>query len=166
MLCARVAFALFAASFAAACAQQSATGPAAEIRAIEQAIYAPYLDEDYDTGDVAIADAAPWSNATKARIAEADRLLNQDVFVFNPLTDSQEDILRDFSVGQPTVRADGTATVDVRFRMGGMRLQHHDYIREDGAWRLNNIRDEDWELDTLLRQAVAESQANAAREGP
>ncbi len=165
MSCARVAFAAFAA-IAAACAAPAPPDAAAAITAIEQRIYAPYLDDDYATGDVPIADSAPWSNATRARIAEADQLMNQDVFVFNPLTNSQEDILRDFSVGPPTMRADGTVTVDVRFRMGGMRLQHHDFIREEGAWRLNNIRAEDWELDTLLQQAVAESRANTAREGP
>jgi hypothetical protein len=163
MAYARLAFAALVASVVAACAQHAPTGNAAEIRAIEERIYAPYLDEDLETGDVAIEDAAPWSNATRARIAEADHLVESTVFVFNPLTGSQEDIISNLRVGEPRLNADGIATVEIRFYFGSERIQHHEFIREEDAWRLNSIRSDDWELDTLLQAAIDEDREDRAR---
>ncbi|MGE0046292.1 MAG: hypothetical protein AB7J28_04380 [Hyphomonadaceae bacterium] len=133
------------------------------IRAIVETIYAQYLDEDLRTGDVPLVDAAPWSAATRARLAEAETL-DQTILVFNPLTESQEDIIENVRVGQPAIRADGTASVDVRFILGDERVQQHDFIREDGAWRLHNIRADEWTLDALLTEAIAEGRANAPLE--
>ena len=159
----RVALVALAASVVTACAQHAPPGDAAEIRAIEERIYAPYLDQDLETGDAAIEDAAPWSNATRARIAEADRLVESTVFVFNPLTGSQEDIISNLRVGEPRLNADGTAVVEIHFFFGSERVQRHQFIREEGAWRLNNIRSDDWELDTLLQAAMDEDRENRAR---
>lgn len=167
MSCARAAVVGLIAAFAAACAQPEPVPPsaAAELRTIELAIYAPYLDEDLETGDAPLEDAAPWSNAVRARIAEAN-LLEQTVFVFNPLTGSQEDIISDLRVGEPRISGDATATLEIRFNFGGERVHQHEFIREEGAWRLNNIRSVDWELDTLLQEALDEGRANAQRQEP
>jgi hypothetical protein len=91
--------------------------------------------------------------------------MEQTVFVFNPLTESQEDIISDLRVGEPSISADGTATVEVRFNLGGERIHQHEFIREERAWRLNNIRSVDWELDALLQAAFEEGRANAQRPG-
>lgn len=167
MFCARAAVLGLIAAFAAACAQPAPApaGAAAELRTIEQAIYAPYLDEDLETGDAPLEDAAPWSNAVRTRIAEVN-LMEQTVFVFNPLTGSQEDIISDLRVGEPRMSADGTATLEVRFNFGGERVHQHEFIREEGAWRLNNIRSVDWELDTLLQAALDEGRANEQQRMP
>ena len=156
-----VAIAGMVAALIGACgpATHPSSSDLAELRTIEEAIYAPYLDQDLNTGD---EDAAPWSNAVRERMAEVSAISERTeapLFAFNPLTESQEDIISDLNVGEPSMSAEGVATVEVRFTLGDERVQQHEFIREGGAWRLNNIRTPDWDLDTTLRRAIEDGHA-------
>ena len=170
MSLARACAAVAAVVILAACTiapQPSSNAAAQEAHAVVEAIYAPYLNRDTGVAASLVA-SAPWTNEFRSRIVELESLqlrVRDEVVVwgeltFDPIIQSQENYLYDVRanvrVGAPTINEAGVAIVEVRF---GDVVMQYELVREDGAWRVHNIRRDDWNLAAAVQHDLDEGRA-------
>lgn len=160
----RRAFVLMAAALAA-CERQEAkapeeppAAPAPDPAEVVRAVYAPYFVEN---GPIPhLREQAPWSADMGARIdamiARA-QAAEEPVVDFDPIINAQDYQLTALAVTTDGVVENSHAVVRAHFsNMGHEEEILYDMVWEGGAWKVDNLRQANWDLRQVLAGSFAQ----------
>lgn len=155
------------AGLAAACSREQAKSPAApeESTAIVpdpadtiRPIYAPYMTEG--AAFPQLRNQAPWSGDLLAQIdamIARSEALNEPILDFDPIVNAQDFQVSALEVSTEAVAQNSHATVRARFaNLGRQEEILYDLIWENGGWRVDNIRNSEWDLRQIVTQGAAQ----------
>ena len=135
----------------AACSQAQ---PGADPVSTVQPLYAPYVE---DRNPPRLLDAAPWTPELRALLQRAHEMgadAGEPVIDFDPIIDGQDWEIDAVAVTLKAPPAEGRAEVAARFNNSGDDVEViYDLVEADGAWRVDNIRTENWSLREILASA-------------
>lgn len=117
-------------------------------------VYAPYMSES--AAFPPFRDQAPWSADLWSQLEamiERSNQINEPIVDFDPVINGQDGRVSDLVVSTDGVVESSHATVRARFANFGRQEEIlFDLIWENGGWRVDNIRNADWDLRAMLAQ--------------
>lgn len=120
--------------------------------AVVSALYAPYIVADAQAP--ALADAAPWSAQMQADIAAMHTRTGDGdgpSLDFDPIIDAQDFQLSNISATTDAVVEGSHAVVRAQFNnIGEPQVVVYDLVWEDGRWKVDNIRTDEWDMRTIV----------------
>lgn len=139
-------------------------GPAAFVRGV----YAPYIaGED---GDLGLRKSENLSADFKALIDKADaygKLLDEPVIDYDPIANGQDWEIKSVDIVVTSPPKDGAARVEARFdSFGATKTVIFDLRTEDGAWKIDNIRNSEANFRETIARNLKPAGDPAAMEAP
>jgi Protein of unknown function (DUF3828) len=148
----------------AACAQPDPNSPVG----IVQKLYAPYLTKDGDTSTV--LDNAPKTLSLMEVIDKAKTygdLLDEPILDFDPIIAAQDGEISNVRVTRQGDKDAAAATVLAQFANAGRQDQvTFEFKREDGAWKIDDIKPGADDLRQLIADALQPQDDPAAMTAP
>ncbi len=140
-----------AAAAAAACSRQPEKGPQAapapDPAATIAPLYQPYIARGVMVG---LQDQAPWTAELRAALVammERSAAANEPILDFDPIIGAQDYELSGLTVTNDALVQGSHAVVRAHFtNLGRVEDVLYDMVWRDGAWRVDNIRGDDWDL--------------------
>jgi hypothetical protein len=122
------------------------TGP--EPADVIRPLYDPYLTPNAQFPS--FQEQAPWSAdlwaLLSAMVARSEQI-NEPILDFDPVIGAQDHQLSNLNVVTEAVSENSHAVVRASFQNAGAPTEVvYDLVWENGAWRVNNIRGEGWDL--------------------
>jgi hypothetical protein len=112
-----------------------------------EAVYAPYVA--HAANPPALDNAAPWTADLAALIEAAEGV--EGGLGFDPIIDGQDYEVAGLQIAAADGAAAGQAVVDARFtNLGDEVTVTYDLVQENGGWRVQDVRTEDWTLRGAL----------------
>jgi hypothetical protein len=123
-----------------------------------ESLYAPYLSHAAEDGISTWEKAAVYSKRFKAIIDRGfnySALLNEPVIDFDPVADAQDYSISNLKIAVDRPPDSGKAHVVARFDNQGRPTEvGYDMVLEDGAWKVDGIRDGDQDFSKTIDEAL------------
>jgi len=123
-----------------------------------ESLYAPYLSHAAEHGDSTWEKAPVYSKRFKAIIERGfdySSLLNEPVIDFDPVADAQDYSISNLKVVVDHPPDSGKAHILARFDNEGRPSEvGYDMVLEDGAWKIDGIRDGDQDFSKSIDEAL------------
>lgn len=141
------------------------TPPAPDPADVVRAIYTPYLTRGAPFPD--FRHQAPWSDDLWAQIEAMmarSEALNEPILDFDPVINAQDGEVSALQVATDGMVANSRAVVRANFtNFGHPEEILFDMIWENGGWRVNNVRNAEWDLRQIVTQGADPQSGNAGK---
>jgi hypothetical protein len=145
-----------AASIAGALAGCAEPAPSEAPERVVERLYDPYFGR---AEAQRLENAAPWTDDLRELIAQADRrtrATGAPWITINPFFGASDVLLGDLAVTPEAPPEGGRVNVVARFTNAGTPAQvTYNLVAVGGAWRVDNIRGDTWDLRSALAGAPA-----------